>query len=130
MLKRGTKSEYTLLASSFSVNVLGFSPLGILLAVVLLYIACIMLRYILCMSRFSSTFTIKKKTGFCQKPFLNQHEYSVISVLQSAYVVGYSQSFISSSLYHLDDYLIIVDDTLEVSLYLVSYWRNICQNIF
>lgn len=60
MLKRGTKSEYILLASSFSVNVLGFSPRGILLAVVLLYIACIMLRYILCMSRFSSTFTIKE----------------------------------------------------------------------
>lgn len=129
MLKRGTESEYILLASSFSVNVLGFSPLGIMLAVVLLYIACIMLRYILCMSRFSSTFTIKKP-GFCQLPFLHQHEYSVISVLQSAYVVGYSQSFISSSLYHLDDYLIIVDDILEVFLYLVSYRRNICQNIF
>lgn len=51
-----------------------FSQLGMLVEV-LLYIACIMLRYIPFTCRFSNAFTIKKP-GFCQKPFLHQHEYS------------------------------------------------------
>lgn len=98
-----------------------FSQLGMLVEV-LLYIACIMLRYIPCTCRFFNAFTIKKM-DFVRSLFYINMNTLVISVLQSAYVVGYSQSFISSSLYHFDYYFIMVDDILEVAKYLTeNHW--------